>query len=244
MSERTKPSNCRNCGEPLRGPFCSACGQSHRFVRLELRALLSDVLDRLVNLDTRALRTIGELTVDPGRVGREYLVGRRIPYVHPFKYAIATFVVAIVVNLLLIHRNGVPSDPQLARIVEFQLHWGQALSFAVMPLFALCLHGLFWGPPRMSGALGAPRMLEWIEHFVLVLFALGHVALLQGLLAPFVPYLGAVTPVLLVLLPIAYVSWMFVGVCRTSWWSTLLRVAVAFIAGVWVPMTWFAQLVP
>jgi hypothetical protein len=243
MSERTSPSNCRNCGEPLRGAFCSACGQSHRFVRLELRALIKDVLERVVRLDTPALRTIGELTVDPGRVGREYLVGRRIAYVHPFKYALATFVLAIVANLLLIHRNGVPSDPTLAHVVEFSLHWGQALNFAVMPVFAVCLYGLFSGPPRMGGVLGAPRMLEWIEDYILVLFALGHVALLQVLLAPFVPYLGCVAPALLVVLPIAYVSWMFVGVCRTSWWSTLLRVSVAFIAGMWVPATLFERMV-
>jgi hypothetical protein len=235
MAERAVPTTCRNCTEPLRGQFCSACGQSHRFVRLELRALVQDVLDGLVNLDTRVLRTVGELTIDPGRVGREYLVGRRIPYVNPFKFALATFAFAILVNQALIYLHGVPSDPHTARLVAFSLHWGQAINFAVMPVFALCLYGLFAGPPRRRGVLGAPRMLEWVEDYVLVLFAVGQVALLQGLLAPFVPYLGIVATVLFTVLPIAYVSWMFVGVCRTPWWSTLLRVSVAFIAGVLVP---------
>ncbi|HVI02075.1 MAG TPA: DUF3667 domain-containing protein [Enhygromyxa sp.] len=244
MAERAMPTTCRNCGELLRGPYCSTCGQSHRFVRLELRALLEDMIDALRHVDTPVLRTVGELTVDPGRVGREYLVGRRIPYVNPFKFALVTFVLAIVVNQALIGMHGIPSDPQLARLVGFTLSWGQAIHFAVMPVFTLCLYGLFAGPPRLGGVLGAPRMLEWLEHFVLVLFALGHVALLQCLLAPFVPYLGVVAPALFVVLPILYVSWMFVGVCRTSWWSTLLRVSVAFIAGVQVPASllarWFA----
>jgi hypothetical protein len=244
MAERAPPNSCRNCGEPLRGSFCSTCGQSHRFVRLELRALIEDALDRLVKLDTRVLRTIGELTVDPGRVGREYLVGRRIPYAHPFKFALATFVLTMLVNRGLIHLHGIPAeDPQAVQLVEFTLRWGQAINFVVMPVFALCLYGLFAGPPRLRGVLGAPRMLEWIEDYVLVLFALGHVALLQSLLAPFVPYMGVVAPVLFAILPIIYVTWMFVGVCRTSWSSTLLRVSVAFIAGMLVPARLLALLI-
>lgn len=234
MAERAMPTTCRNCGELLRGPFCSACGQSHRFVRLELRALVEELWDDLVNLDTPALRTMGELSVDPGKVGREYLVGRRIAYANPFKYALATFTFALLFNRALVWLKGMPAG-DAAQLVEFSLHCGQAIQFAVLPVFTLCLHGLFAGPPRAGGVLGAPRMLEWIEHFVLVLFALGHVALLQGLLAPFVPYLGVFASALFVVLPIAYVSWMFVGVCRTSWWSTVLRVSVAFIAGMLVP---------
>lgn len=235
------PTTCRNCGELLRGPFCSVCGQSHRFVRLELRALIEDAIDALRHVDTPVLRTVGELTVDPGRVGREYLVGRRIPYVNPFKFALASFASALLVNRGLIHLHGIPSDPHMARLVGFSLGWGQLITFAVMPVFALCLYGLFAGPPRRSGVLGAPRMLEWLEDYVLVLFALGHVALLQALLAPFVPHLGVVASVLFVVLPIVYVSWMFVGVCRTPWWSTLLRVSVAFIAGVQVPASLLAR---
>lgn len=235
------PTTCRNCGELLRGPYCSACGQSHRFVRLELRALFEDLLDALRHVDTPVLRTVGELSVDPGRVGREYLVGRRIPYVNPFKYALATFVLAMLINRALIHLHGIPSDPQAARLLGFSLGWGQAINFVVMPVFALCLYGLFAGPPRRGGVLGAPRMLEWLEHYVLVLFAMGQVALLQALLTPFVPYLGVVASVLMVVLPILYVSWMFVGVCRTSWGSTLVRVSVAFIAGVQVPASLLAR---
>lgn len=239
-SQGKRPESCRTCEEPLYGPYCSACGESHRFLRLELRALFEDVLDGLVNLDTRALRTVGELSVDPARVGRDFLVGRRKPYVNPFKYALATFALAIAFNQVLIRLGKIQSDP----ITEFSLHWGQALNFAVMPVFALCLYGLFYGPPRMRTALGAPRQLEWIEHYVLVLFAVGHVALLRGLLAPFVPYLGVVAQVLFfVVLPIVYVSWMFVGVCRTSWASTIPRVAVGFIAGMEVPARLLSRLI-
>ncbi len=237
------PENCRTCGEPLAGVYCSECGESHRYPRLELRAMIGDLLDGLINLDTRALRTIGELSVDPGRVGRDYLTGRRRPYVNPFKYALGTFAFTIVVNQALLRLHGAPDDPTVARISEFTLQWGQLINFAAMPVFALCLYGLFYGPPRLGKLIGAPRVLDWVEDYVLVLFAFGQVALLQGLLAPFIPYLGAAAVVLFTALPILYVSWIFVGVCRTPWWSTLLRVAIAFIAGMQVPVGVLSRLI-
>lgn len=233
--ETSMPSDCRSCGEALHGPFCSACGESHEHPRLVLADLAADVLDGLVNLDTRVLRTVGELSIEPGRVGRDYLTGRRKPYINPFKYALATFAFAVLVNRGLVWLHGLPSDPVLARVAEFSLTWSQAINFLAMPVFAVCLYGLFYGGPRLRGAVGAPRQLEWIEHYVLVLFSFAQVALFQALLAPFMAYLGVVGPVLFMAVPIAYVSWMYVGVCRTSWWSTLLRVALAFVAGMQVP---------
>ena len=136
--------------------------------------------------------------------------------------------------------HGVPSEVKLA---ELHAQWGQVINFAAMPVFALCLFALFYGGPRLRGAMGAPRQLEWIEHYVLVLFALGHVALLQGLLSPFVPYLGPVAPFVFSLVPLGFVSWMYVGVCRTPWWSTLIRVSVAFIAGIQVPAGLLTRLI-
>ena len=247
MAERSRaepPTICRTCEEPLYGPYCSACGESHRYPRLELRMLLEDLFDGLINLDTRVLRTVGELSVDPARVGRDFLVGRRKPYINPLKYALATFGLAVLINQALIRLHGIPDDPSVARIVEFSLGWGQVISFAVIPVFALCVYGLLYGPVRVRNMLGAPRQLEWFEHYVLGLFAFGHVALLQGLLAPLMPYLGACAyPTLFVVLPIVYASWMFVGVCRTSWSSTLPRIAVAFIAGVQVPSSLLARVI-
>ena len=242
-SDEAGPRACRNCGERLRGAYCHACGESHRHRRLELRALLVEIAEGLVNPDKPIPRTISELTVDPGRLGRDYLTGRRKPYLNPLGYVLVTGVFAALVNRGLAWMQGPPGDPQLADLSAFTLGWGLAIDFALIPLFALCVYALFYGAPRLGGALGAPRQLEWIEHYVLALFAFGHVALLLGLSFPFWPYLGAAVPALLVLGAIVYLSWMCVGVYRTPWWSTLLRVGVAFIAGIQVPAGLLGRLI-
>jgi hypothetical protein len=223
--EQSWPAQCRNCETNLRGPYCSACGQSHVHARLELRTLVEHAFDGLVNLDTRALRTIGELTVAPGKVCRDYLDGRRIPYVNPFKYAFATFTCVAIVAEGLIYLNGVslgpPSDPLTAELDAFRLRWGMLINFIAMPLLAVILWLLFFS---------APRRLRWVEHYVLVLFTFGHVALLQALLLPILQQAGSVAMTVFSVLPILLLSWAAVGVYRTRWWTTILRVLAAFLA--------------
>jgi hypothetical protein len=189
--------------------------------RLELRPLVEQAFDGLVNLDTRALRTIGELSVAPGKVCRAYLDGRRVPYVNPFKYAFASFTFAVLVAELLIQLDGAPSDPVEAQLSAFSLRWGMVINFLAMPLLAACLWPLFFS---------APNRLRWVEHYVLVLFAFGHVALLQGLLLPLLQQLGPPGTVVTALLPVVWLCWAAVQTHEGRWWSTIPRVLLAFAA--------------
>jgi hypothetical protein len=219
--DQSWPAQCRNCETNLHGPYCSACGESHVHGRLDLRLLVEHALDGVINLDTRALRTIGELTIAPAKVCREYLDGRRIPYVNPFKYAFATFTFAALVGEALIYLHGPQSQPLAATLDAFQLRWGVLINFVAMPLLAVFLWLLFFS---------APRRLRWVEHYVVVLFAFGHVALLQGLLHPLVQQAGAVATTLFSLVPLMMLSWAAIGVYEARWWTTILRVLIAFVA--------------
>ena len=220
MPDSSWPAQCRSCGTPLHGPYCSACGESHLHGRLELRTLIDQALDGLINLDTRALRTIGDLMIGPAKVCRDYLDGRRVSYVHPFKYALAAFTFAILVAEFLIWRHGGPIDPVDAKVFAFQLRWGMLLHFLMMPLVAAILWPLF---------ASAPRRLRWIEHYVFVLYCFGHVALLQGLVMPLHMDLEVVSALMLSLLPPAFTSWAAVGVYESRWWTTIPRVILAFV---------------
>lgn len=215
------PAQCRNCATNLHGPYCSACGQSHAHGQLELRTLVEQAFDGLVNLDTRALRTIGDLTVAPAEVCRDYLDGRRIPYVNPFKYAFATFTLVAIVAEGLIFLHGPPSDPLSAEFDAFTLRWGMLINFLAMPLLAVFLWLLFFS---------APRRLRWVEHYVIVLFSFGHVALLEGLLLPLLQQAGTIVNTAFALMPVVLLSWAMIGVCETRWWTTILRVLIAFVA--------------
>ena len=78
--------HCANCGEPLNGPFCSACGQENRNLsRLSLGQILHEWLGDTFTFDSRLLRTLGPLVRQPGFLTVEYLAGRRVRYVPPLR---------------------------------------------------------------------------------------------------------------------------------------------------------------
>ena len=86
---------CRNCGAPLLGGHCYACGQPVKGLVRPLGNLFGDLLDSVFNVDTRILRTIPPLFAKPGFLTNEYFAGRQVRYVTPvrlfFFLAIITF---------------------------------------------------------------------------------------------------------------------------------------------------------
>ena len=81
----TEAAACLNCGEKLLGEFCWRCGQEAADFHRPLRSLTADFLENVLNLDSKLLRTIRPLLFRPGLLTREYLAGRRAPYVRPLK---------------------------------------------------------------------------------------------------------------------------------------------------------------
>lgn len=91
-------AGCGNCGTPLLGDHCYACGQPVKGLVRHFSSIVGDALDSVFNLDTRIFRTLGPLFAKPGHITREYFEGRRVRYVSPvrlfFFLAIVTFFVA------------------------------------------------------------------------------------------------------------------------------------------------------
>lgn len=77
--------SCGNCGTTLQGPFCHQCGQPLRSPVRELWSLTKDGLSEMLSLDGRFFRSIGPLLFRPGALTREYLGGRRISFIRPFR---------------------------------------------------------------------------------------------------------------------------------------------------------------
>ena len=219
--ETSWPERCRNCDATLHGRFCSDCGESHRHDRLDFRDLAEGALDGLVNLEATVLRTLADLSLSPARVCRDYLDGRRVIYVHPFKYAIAGLAFAFLVAEILRKLHGADTGDADANLAyQVYLQWGQLANLVAMPVLAAALHAMF---------MAAPRKLRWIEHYVVVLYTLGHASIIQGLLAPMQPYLGTAGNLLSFLIPVGLLTWALAGVAQTRWWTTLPRVLVGMI---------------
>ncbi|HST28002.1 MAG TPA: DUF3667 domain-containing protein [Rudaea sp.] len=76
---------CLNCGAPLQGAYCHACGQPVKGMIRPLSGMLHDVADTIFNIDSRVFHSLLPLYFRPGFLTREYFAGRRTRYVTPFR---------------------------------------------------------------------------------------------------------------------------------------------------------------
>ena len=95
----THEKNCLNCGAPLTGPFCAACGQKAH-VHRSVRAFFQDFLQSLFNFEGKIWRTLPMLAWRPGEMTRRYIAGERARFVSPVAlYLFTVFAMFAVLNL-------------------------------------------------------------------------------------------------------------------------------------------------
>jgi len=94
-------ANCLNCGTELKGPFCYFCGQPDRNFMRFFPVLLRDLMEDLLDLDSRFMRTMKPLLFKPGRLTRDYMQGRRFRYAPPMRLYIFSSIVFFLLAALL-----------------------------------------------------------------------------------------------------------------------------------------------
>jgi hypothetical protein len=92
---------CLNCGTDLKGPFCYYCGQPDKNLMRFFPVLIRDMLEDVLDFDSRFTRTLKPLLAHPGRLTSDYLNGRRFRYLPPMRlYIISSMVFFILAAML------------------------------------------------------------------------------------------------------------------------------------------------
>lgn len=110
---------CSNCGAPVHGPYCYACGQSETGMVRNLTEVFRDLGDILFNVDSRIFRSLFDLFFRPGFLTTEYIDGRRARYVTPFRLFFVLCVVAFFAMHSIIDGNAID------RVVKFNIDEAQ-----------------------------------------------------------------------------------------------------------------------
>ena len=98
---------CLNRGTELKGPFCYYCGQPDKNFMRFFPALLRDLLDDLLDLDSRFMRTLKPLMLKPGRLTRDYMDGRRFRYTPPMRlYIFSSIAFFLLISLRVVYQQN------------------------------------------------------------------------------------------------------------------------------------------
>ncbi len=76
---------CLNCGVPLAGAFCAACGQRDLPPYPSVRELAAEAISEFSGWDGRLASSVRALILRPGLLTHEFLEGRRARYISPLR---------------------------------------------------------------------------------------------------------------------------------------------------------------
>ena len=100
-SAALEPSRCLNCGAPVSGKHCTQCGQASDVHVLSMKEVAGDVTHSLLHLDSRVWSTLRLLMLRPGELTREFIAGRHLKYLPPFRLYLAVSILFFAVSALL-----------------------------------------------------------------------------------------------------------------------------------------------
>ncbi|HWU80696.1 MAG TPA: DUF3667 domain-containing protein [Caulobacter sp.] len=120
---RKKPFNhqgepCKNCATPLEGWYCYSCGQNADTHHRSILHLIWEAIEGMFHLDGRLANTLPLLFFRPGKLAKDYMEGRIVRHVPPFR----TFLVALLLFIFAAEHtiHGIRHEQELKEEKEAQ----------------------------------------------------------------------------------------------------------------------------
>jgi hypothetical protein len=102
--EAPRPEFCLNCGlhVPEHFTYCGGCGQENTPSAVSFVTLVQEACEEFVKIDSKLVKTLVPLLFKPGLLTQEYVAGRRLRYLSPFKmYAVVSAMFFVVFGVFL-----------------------------------------------------------------------------------------------------------------------------------------------
>lgn len=95
---------CLNCGHPLdvSDNYCPHCGQLNSDKKLSAKDMLIEFLGSIFSYDSKLLVSLRALLFSPAKMTKEYLSGKRVKYVNPFRIFISMAILYFIVSSITI----------------------------------------------------------------------------------------------------------------------------------------------
>jgi len=172
------PFHCRNCGHDRADRFCARCGQDSRDHSRELRELLRDCVEHLLAFDLKSVRSFRALILEPGRLTQDWILGRRMQWVSPFRLYLAAsflFYVALWISgLALLQITAVPISAERIAAEGLKPHMDGSPIYQFSPDMFVTPSPRLVLPPEtverlhdLADGTGIPRLAALVESILL-----------------------------------------------------------------------------
>jgi len=189
FSEKT---DCLNCDLPLTTAFCGHCGQE-KAQRISLSLLLKIMQRVIIEFKSPFIVTFLGLFINPGKVYREYLNGRRATYFNPIRYSfwlitlallVATYYNASIIDFGVFYTEEEQESNPLTKLklTDFLESSIIYLTFIHALISAACLKLFFRHDKYSISELYIPCLLNFSQVILIaiILISLGLYSSIQG----------------------------------------------------------------
>ncbi|WP_191858724.1 DUF3667 domain-containing protein [Hanstruepera ponticola] len=97
----TETTICKNCNTETASEYCPNCGQRTSIHKVTFSETFQDVINGMFSLDAPLWMTLKTLVVNPGKLFRDFLSGKRKTYYKPVSFFILTTIVFVLTKSLL-----------------------------------------------------------------------------------------------------------------------------------------------
>ena len=92
---------CRNCNIELSSSFCQNCGQRASVDKVTFSETFQDFVDAVFSVNAPLIKTTRLLIVNPGKLFRSYLAGKRKSYYKPVSFFIISTIIYLLIRSLI-----------------------------------------------------------------------------------------------------------------------------------------------
>ena len=123
-------ASCKNCRSDLTGHFCANCGQAAEVHVPSTQELAHELFEGVTHMDSRLWRTLKLLWFKPGGLTLEFIAGRRVAYLPPFRlYLVMSVIFFLTASFSPLQREFMREDagtpniraPVACSDIEFEL---------------------------------------------------------------------------------------------------------------------------
>lgn len=100
---------CLNCGHPLdvSDKYCPQCGQLNSDKKLSAKDMLIEFLGSIFSYDSKLFVSLRALLFSPAKLTKEYISGKRVKYVNPFRVFISMALLFFIVSSLTSEKSNI-----------------------------------------------------------------------------------------------------------------------------------------
>ena len=133
-------ARCLNCGAVLTGRYCANCGQTADVHVPSTRELFHEAIEGITHSDSRLWNSLKLLWFKPGKLTQEFVAGRRVAYLPPFRLYLVLSVIFFLaasffhtnIGIAVLTKDGktqvISTSDAACDTTQFELFVGNALA--------------------------------------------------------------------------------------------------------------------